>query len=273
MKNWKIYSVIITVVLIFVIIGVCVYTFAFRETITEEEAKNIAIEYANVVESDVTILSINKDRGDREYEIRFYDDVYEYEVDVNYNSGRVRNFEKDIRDNINISENTTVSMTEEEARNIALQRVGKSHDEVTFTRIKIDRENGITVYDVYFYDNEKEYELSIDVATKQVVAYKEDYLSQNNSNNNNSNNNNVNNNIVNNNNTITSDKYIGTQRAKEIVLEHAGLTNNDATFSKVELDVDYNLATYEIEFYYNYFEYDYEINAVTGEILKYERGR
>ena len=33
------------------------------------------------------------------------------------------------------------------------------------------------------------------------------------------------------------------------------------------------MATYELEFYYNYFEYDYEIDAITGEILKYERGR
>ena len=44
-------------------------------------------------------------------------------------------------------------------------------------------------------------------------------------------------------------------------------------FTKVELDIEYNMATYEIEFYYNYYEYDYEVDAITGEILKYERGR
>ena len=48
---------------------------------------------------------------------------------------------------------------------------------------------------------------------------------------------------------------------------------SDVVFSKAELDVDYNISTYEIEFYYNYSEYDYEIDAVTGEILKYERDR
>lgn len=235
------------------------YAFVFRETITEGEAQKIAYEYAGVSEADVTILTIQKDREDREYEIRFYDDLYEYEIDVNYNSGRVRNFEKDLRDNANINQgdnnqNTSVSMTEEEARNIALQRVGKTSDQVTFTRVRIDRENGVTVYDVYFYDNEKEYELSIDVNTKEIVSYREDYLS------------------TGNNNTTTND-YIGVERAREIVLNHAGLSSSDVTFSKVELDVDYGFATYEIEFYYNYFEYDYEVNAVTGEILKYERGR
>ena len=259
MKNWKIYGIIITVVLAVVVVGICVYAFIFRESITEAEAQKIAYEYAGVSEANVTILSIQKDREDREYEIRFYDNLYEYEIDVNYNSGRVRNFEKDLRDNVNINQggnnqNITVSMTEEEARNIALQRVGKTSDQVTFTRVRIDRENGVTVYDVYFYDTEKEYELSIDVNTKEIVSYREDYLSTGNQN-------------------TTTNQYIGVEKAREIALNHAGLSNNQVTFSKVELDVDYGFATYEIEFYYNYFEYDYEINAVTGEILKYERGR
>lgn len=181
MKNWKIYSIIVTVLLVLVVVGFLVYFFLFKETISEKEAKKIAFEYANVLESDITILSINKDYDDREYSIKFFDDIYEYEIDVNYNNGRVSNFEKDILANSNFNNNTdTVSMTEDEARNIALARVGKSLDDVTFTRVKIDRENGITVYDVYFYDNEKEYELSIDVETKEIITYKEDYLTNNN---------------------------------------------------------------------------------------------
>ena len=178
MKNWKVYGIVITIILVLVVVGVCLYFFVYREAITESEAQNIAYEYAGVNSRDVTILTIQKDREDREYEIRFYDDTYEYEVDVNYNSGRVVNFEKDLRDQANIDQDTSVSMSEEEARNIALQRVGKTSDEVTFTRVRIDRENGITVYDVYFYDMEKEYELSIDVDTKEVVSYKEDYLTK-----------------------------------------------------------------------------------------------
>ena len=243
----------ITIILVLVVVGVCLYFFVYREAITESEAQNIAYEYAGVNSRDVTILTIQKDREDREYEIRFYDDTYEYEVDVNYNSGRVVNFEKDLRDQANIDQDTSVSMSEEEARNIALQRVGKTSDEVTFTRVRIDRENGITVYDVYFYDMEKEYELSIDVDTKEVVSYKEDYLNTNQG--------------------PTNQDYIGVEKAREIVLNHAGLSSNEVIFSKVELDVDYGFATYEIEFYYQYYEYDYEVNAATGEILKYERGR
>ena len=84
-------------------------------------------------------------------------------------------------------------MSEEEARNIALQRVGKSSEDVTFTRVRLDRENSVTVYDVYFYDAEKEYELSIDVETKEIVSYKEDYLMSSGTGNNNNNYNHISN--------------------------------------------------------------------------------
>lgn len=255
MKNWKIYGIVITIILVLILISLGVYAFLFKNNITEEQAMDIAYNYANVKKENVTILSIKKDGEDREYEIKFYDDTYEYEVDVNYNSGRINNFEKDIRDNVNINQNSTITMTEDEAKNIALQKVGKIADEVTFTKVRLDRYKSQTVYDVVFYDTLKEYEMSVNVDTSEVVSYKE---------------NNLNNSTINNNTTNTGD-YIGTDKAKEIVLNHADLSNSQVTFKKVKLDIDYDFATYEIEFYHNYYEYEYEIDAITGEILKYER--
>ncbi len=276
MKKWKIYSIVITVILLLVIAGICVYAFVFKETITEEEAKNIALRYADVSESNAQMLVINKDKEEREYEIHFYDDAYEYEVDVNYNNGEIDNFEKYTRENIYINES---SMTDEEAKDIAMQRVGKTADEVTFTEIKKDRKNGIDVYDVCFYDSEKNYEISIDLDTKNVISYKEDYMVNNTINNNTVNNNNSNNvvsNAITNNtnaNINSNNKFIGTEKAKEIALNHAGISNsNDVRFIKTELDVDHNVSVYEIEFYYNQSEYEYKVNAITGEIIKYEIG-
>ena len=48
---------------------------------------------------------------------------------------------------------------------------------------------------------------------------------------------------------------------------------NDVVFKKVELDVDYGIATYEIEFYNNFIEYDYEVDAISGSILKFEKDK
>lgn len=60
--------------------------------------------------------------------------------------------------------------------------------------------------------------------------------------------------------------YIGEDKAKEIALNHANVTN--ITNYKIELDFD-DVMVYEIEFKANNKEYDYEINATTGKIIKY----
>ncbi len=65
-----------------------------------------------------------------------------------------------------------------------------------------------------------------------------------------------------------SDKaYIGYDKAKEIALNHANVTN--VSNYKIEIDYD-NVIVYEIEFRYNNIEYEYEINATTGDIVKYD---
>ena len=77
--------------------------------------------------------------------------------------------------------------------------------------------------------------------------------------------NNVQNNIVNNTGDISVDK------AKEIALSHAGLSADQVTFVQANMDFDDGIQKYEIEFYYNYREYSYEIDANTGNILSYEQ--
>lgn len=77
--------------------------------------------------------------------------------------------------------------------------------------------------------------------------------------------NNAQNNIVNNTGDISVDK------AKEIALSHAGLSADQVTFVQANMDFDDGIQKYEIEFYYNYREYSYEIDANTGNILSYEQ--
>lgn len=68
-----------------------------------------------------------------------------------------------------------------------------------------------------------------------------------------------------------SDKaYIGKDKALEIVYEDAGISASDVTTSKVEMDYDDGLMVYEVEFYYNSREYDYEVDAINGAIIKAE---
>ena len=63
-----------------------------------------------------------------------------------------------------------------------------------------------------------------------------------------------------------SSKYIGVDKAKSIALKDAGLSASSVTFTKAKLDKDDGVAVYEIEFYSDNSEYEYEINATSGQI-------
>lgn len=66
--------------------------------------------------------------------------------------------------------------------------------------------------------------------------------------------------------STSSGTYIGKERAKEIALDHAGLSYSNVTFYRVEMDWDDGKPEYEVEFYSGNQEYDYEIDAYTGAI-------
>ena len=66
--------------------------------------------------------------------------------------------------------------------------------------------------------------------------------------------------------TLTQDEAL----AK--ALEHAGLKQNQVDFvKKVELDWEHGRKIYEVKFYQGGFEFDYDVDAETGSILKFEK--
>jgi beta-lactamase regulating signal transducer with metallopeptidase domain len=67
--------------------------------------------------------------------------------------------------------------------------------------------------------------------------------------------------------------YIDEAKAKSIAFQHAGITEQQATFLKVHLNSDHRAIVYDIEYYSGNTEYDYEIDAVSGEIREYEQDR
>lgn len=67
---------------------------------------------------------------------------------------------------------------------------------------------------------------------------------------------------------------VSIEQAKEIALNHANKTADQVQFVKSKQDWEHGRSVYEIEFIYqegsNYIEYDYEIDASTGQILSYD---
>ncbi len=145
----------------------------------------------------------------------------------------------------------------EEAKEIALNQAGLTENEVTFVRTEKDRDDGRVVYEVEFYSKDnKEYDYEIDAETGDIISFDEDaenYLpssanvSQN---------------------TSQRDE-ITEAEAKEIALARVpGAT--DADIREFKRDFDDGREEYEGEIIYNNIEYQFEINAKNGEIIKWE---
>ena len=64
---------------------------------------------------------------------------------------------------------------------------------------------------------------------------------------------------------------ITAEDAKAIALSHAGLTAEQADLVRSFIEADDGILLYEVEILVGSTEYDYEINAVTGEILSFEK--
>ena len=64
--------------------------------------------------------------------------------------------------------------------------------------------------------------------------------------------------------------YVGEDAAKTSALKHAGISEADANFLRVKLEKDDGRWVYDVEFYSGNTEYDYEIDALNGNILSFD---
>lgn len=138
----------------------------------------------------------------------------------------------------------------EKAIEIALEDAGVSKDEAAFVKAVYEIDDGVAVYDMEFFVEDMVYDYEI-LAEDGTVYSKEIEPKPQSA-------------------ETDAGEQIGEDRAKEIALEHAELTDADVTFTKAELDLDDEQTVYDIEFRYETTEYEYEIHAQTGEIVKYE---
>jgi uncharacterized membrane protein YkoI len=67
--------------------------------------------------------------------------------------------------------------------------------------------------------------------------------------------------------------FIGRQAAIKAALAHAKLQESDVRWLKCELDREDGIMVYEVEFKKDGFEYDYDIDAKTGKVLKAKKER
>lgn len=163
------------------------------------------------------------------------------------------------------SNNSKITM--EQAQEIALKHAKLTSDQVSFIKTDTELENGIEVYNIEFSYENKEYDYKINSSNGEIVEYDsdiEDYdITQQQATKENK--------SVTPNNQNSNNSKITVEKAKEISLKHANLKDNQVVFDKTEMDYDNGVQVYDIEFHYNNVEYNYEIDANTGNILSYSQ--
>ncbi len=154
--------------------------------------------------------------------------------------------------------NSVQTIGQEEAKSIVLSHAGVDPQAVWFEDIETDREQGSWVYEIEFYADGVEYEYKVDAQSGKVLKAKIDRNDDEKL-------------------PVTDDapsvdvKYISVDEAKAIALAHAGLDAANVRFEEAEFDLDDGRAVYELEFRSGAYEFEYEIDALTGKVLEADK--
>ena len=136
-------------------------------------------------------------------------------------------------------------ITQEQAREIALSHAGLA--EASFYRTELEWEDGRQVYEVEFWADGTEYDYEIDAVTGEIRSYDYDIerFSPPES---------------------GAETLIGEDEARDIALRDSGVSEHQAQRLQIRLERDDGRQIYEVEFRVGQTEYDYDIDALTGEI-------
>ena len=155
---------------------------------------------------------------------------------------------------------TQAELTAQQAEAIALADAQLKPEEVTLRQTRLDRDDGVTHWEVEFIHGDWEYDYHIHAQTGAILERSKDYEPKKQA--------------------ATSEKPAATEppaeqitaeKAKSIALAHAGLKADQVTRLRAEKDRDDGLWVFDVEFRYGGFAYEYEIHAQTGKILSFEK--
>ena len=226
-----------------------------------EKAKGIALEHAGVSESEATVEKIKFDYEDGRmvYEVEFYTADTEYEYDVDALTGALVKYESEQRRTAGASGGGSSAAAgyigEAAAKAAALKDAGVKESDTTYCNSHLEYDDGRAEhYDVEFMVGDTRYEYEIGLTDGAVLSRETERYQQTSGSGSSST-------------GGSTSADIGQAGAKEAALKAAGVSESQASGVKVEKDEDDGKYHYDVEFWVDTTEYDYEVDAATGAIL------
>lgn len=162
----------------------------------------------------------------------------------------------------------TAFLSKEQVISIILNDIDVAEASVYFEDIDLELEEGIYDVEIYYANNKYEYKINAKTGTIIYTSYK------------------VSTSVTTDSTTTsgtesteettttdTTSSVISEDEALTIALNHAELESSDVTRVTIKQDMEHGTSVYEVEFYYNGYEYDYEIVMSTGEIISHSKER
>jgi uncharacterized membrane protein YkoI len=143
-------------------------------------------------------------------------------------------------------------LTADQALEIALKDAGLTKEQIHDLDVELDNDGGAVHYDVDFEVNDKDYDYEIDAESGNILKKdvpKAPAAAPASA-------------------SSSSSKNIGRTKARDIALKHAGLSASQVRDLEVELDKEGGKSHYDVDFEADGYDYDYEIDAESGKILK-----
>ena len=248
-----------------------------------EKSVEVALADAGFEQSEVSNLraSFDRDDGVDVYDVYFIAGGYEYEYTVKASDGTIIDSTIETPDGKQVTAEDTQDIGLEKAKSIALDHAGLKENQVDITKAKSSTDDGRQVYEIEFFKDNIEYDYEILASTGDILEHSKDAeratSGSSSSNSSTSGNTGSSSSAGSGSSSGSSGSsqsgYIGVDKAKTIALKDAGVSSSSATFTKAKLDRDDGYYLYDIEFYAGDMEYEYEINALTGDILERDRER
>lgn len=154
---------------------------------------------------------------------------------------------------------SAASIGEAKARQIAMKHAGVSESEARVVEFRQFRKHSTEIYKIVFLSRDAKFVYMINASNGDIVEFHrntrrggQDF-------------------------ELDADKdlsdYIGVERAKTIAFEHAKVDASKVYKLDIDMDRDDGRVIYEVDFKHDGWEYEYEIDAKTGEIVHWDKDR
>lgn len=233
--------------------------------IGKEAAAAIAQEYVGTTALSSVYAEVDSELDDRvpHYDVELNTAFGEFEYEIDAFTGEVLRGRSDIvpsqatqPDSVTPPAETTDPVTpstddigRDSALAAAVAHAGVSSSGVTDVRIERDYDDGRLEYEVEFWVDSVEYDYEINGSTGAVIRYEQE------------------------NHGTGAATRIGKEAARDAALAHAGFVLSAAYDIEVDEEFDERTPHYEVSFSSGSMEYEYSIDASSGEVLSYEQER